>query len=179
MAAVDKSAQVEEVLARTKTESGKTLLRLTEESPVLLVFLRHFGCTFCRETIAKVAELTPELERRGVRPVFVHLGTPEVAQAHFAHYGMPEVERVHDPEARLYRDPVFGLGTSSPFGQAFRLKVMMRWLGGAAFRYGAGGLQNGAEQMPGVFFLRGPEIVRRFVHRSIADQPDYLRLAAV
>jgi hypothetical protein len=30
--------------------------------------------------------------------------------------------------------------------------------------------------MPGVFFLKGPRIVRRFIHRNIADEPDYLSL---
>ena len=55
-------------LASIRTESGATLLALVQESPVLLVFLRHFGCSFCRQAISDVAELGPELGKRGVRP---------------------------------------------------------------------------------------------------------------
>jgi hypothetical protein len=32
--------------------------------------------------------------------------------------------------------------------------------------------------MPGIFFLKGPKIVRQFVYRTIADEPDYLKLVA-
>src|ERR1700721_2645179 len=93
------SGEAEQALASISTESGVSLLELTEASPVLLVFLRHFGCSFCRKAISDVAELAPELERRGVRPVFVHLGTAEIAKAHFDYYGLSDVERVNDPEA--------------------------------------------------------------------------------
>ena len=58
-----------------RPESGASLLELVEASPVLLIFLRHFGCSFCRQAISDVADLREELARRGVRPVFVHLGT--------------------------------------------------------------------------------------------------------
>ena len=34
-----------------------SLLALVEASPVLLVFLRHFGCSFCRQAISDVADL--------------------------------------------------------------------------------------------------------------------------
>jgi len=37
------------------TQSGERLVELSEMSPVLLVFLRHAGCTFCREALADFA----------------------------------------------------------------------------------------------------------------------------
>jgi len=30
--------------------------------------------------------------------------------------------------------------------------------------------------MQGLFFLKGARIVRRFVYKTIADEPDYLKL---
>ena len=66
--------EVTEALASIHTESGVNLLELAEKSPVLLVFLRHFGCSFCRKAISDVAELREELAKREVRPVFVHRG---------------------------------------------------------------------------------------------------------
>src|ERR1700748_3615233 len=91
--------EIARVLADIRTESGVSLLALTETSPVLLVFLRHFGCSFCRQTLSDVASRRPELEARGVQPVFVHLGTPERAKPYFEYYGLADVERISDPDA--------------------------------------------------------------------------------
>src|ERR1700730_7440329 len=106
--------QIAQALASIHTESGASLLELVEASPVLLVFLRHFGCSFCRQAISDVAELRGELDKRGVRPVFVHLGTPERAKPFFDYYGIGEVERVSDPEAKVYQLPLVALPRMHP-----------------------------------------------------------------
>ena len=167
--------EVASLLASVRTESGANLLALNEESPVLLVFLRHFGCSFCRKAISDVATLRGELEARGVRPVFVHLGTPEIAKAHFDYYGMGDVERVHDPQAKLYQHPAFGLTRTNPYSHFFKPKVLAGWfVKGVAFKQGFGKIQGDGEQMPGVFVLRDGAVTSRFVHTTIADEPDYL-----
>jgi hypothetical protein len=163
-------------LASIRTESGASLLALTEESPVLLVFLRHFGCSFCRKAISDVAELRAELEKRGVRPVFVHLGPPELAKVYFDYYGLSDVERINDPGATVYRLPMFGLPRSNPVWQALNPVVWVGWLKGAIFKHGIGKIEGDGHQMPGLFYLKGATIVRRFRYRTIADEPDYLKL---
>jgi len=170
--------EVRAALSEVTTEAGTNLLALTEASPVLLIFLRHFGCAFCRQTISQIADLRGEMEQRGVRPVFVHLGTPEVAKAHFDYYGLSDVERIHDPQAQLYQHPVFGLRRVSVFSHLLHPAVVAGWLKGLIFKHEIRAIQGDGEQMPGVFFLRGPEIVREHVHRTIADQVDYLALMA-
>ncbi len=163
--------------AAIRTESGASLLALAEESPVLLVFLRHFGCPFGRKTIGDIAELEPKLKERGVRPVFVHLGSPELAKSYFDYYNVSHVERVSDPEAAVYRSPHFALGQSSKLGDLLSPKVWMGWLKGrTVFKHGIGKYEGDGTQMPGIFFLKGSTIVRRFQHRNIADEPDYLAL---
>jgi peroxiredoxin len=159
-----------------RTESGATLLELAEASPVLLVFLRHFGCSFCRQAISDVADLRGELDRRGVRPVFVHLGTPERARPFFEYYGIGDVERVSDPEATIYKRPEFALGRVHPALSLLLPKVWVGWLKGALFRHGIGKIVEDGHQMPGIFFLKGTRIVRQFRYRTIADEPDYLKL---
>lgn len=163
------------IFAGVQTESGLAVLQLLEESPVLLVFLRHFGCAFCRQAISDVSEVRERLEKLSVRPVFVHMGPPEIARVTFAHYGMEDVERLCDPTARLYA--TFGLGKKSVYSQPFDLSVLKSWfLKGTLFRHGIGRIEGDGDQMPGVFFLRKGEVVRKFVHKSVADRPDYLRL---
>ena len=170
--------QLVETLSSIRTESGASVLSLVEASPVLLVFLRHFGCSFCRKAISDVAELTPELARRGVRPVFVHLGTPEIAKAHFDYYGLSDVERVNDPGATIYRQPLFALARVNPWWHLVNPVVWRGWLKGTLFQHGIGKIQGDGHQMPGLFYLKNAKIERRFVYRTIADEPDYLKLIA-
>ena len=176
--AVEPRDEVVALLSSVRCESGANLLALTESSPVLLVFLRHFGCAFCRQSLAKVQELRGELEKLGVRPVFVHVGTPERAKPYFDYYKLSDVERVSDPEAAIYQHPVFGLGRTSPFVHFFIPKVIVGWLKGAIFTHGIGMIKEDAHQMPGVFFLKNGAIVRGFRYKTIADEPDYLKLVA-
>ena len=171
-------ADITQTLASIHTESGTSLLSLVQASPVLLIFLRHFGCSFCRQAISDIAGLRGELDARGVRPVFVRLGTPERARPYFDYYGIGDVERISDPDAAVYRDPLFALGRVHPLWHLVNPAVWAGWLKGAIFKHGIGALREDAHQMPGLFFLKGHGIVRRFRYRTIADQPDYLKLVA-
>jgi len=170
--------EVAQTLAGIRTESGASLLTLAEASPVLLVFLRHFGCSFCRQAISDIAELKGELDRRGVRPVFVHLGTQERAKPFFDYYGIGDVERVSDPEATVYQNPVFAISRIHPVLTLFQPSVWVGWLKGAIFKHGIGAIKEDGNQMQGIFFLKGPKIVREFRYKTIADEPNYLKLVA-
>jgi len=165
-------------LREFQTESGRSLLDVVDESPVLLVFLRHFSCAFCAQALDRVAQVRAQIEARGVRPVFVHLGSPQRAKPYFDYYHLSDVERISNPEATLYQLPAFGLTRTNPYLHFFNLTVWRGWLKGAMFKYGIGMIKEDAEQMPGVFLLKDRKIVRAFRHRTIADEPDYLKLAA-
>ena len=172
------SGELALALASVRTESGASLLELAEASPVLLVFLRHFGCSFCRQAISDVADLKGELDKRGVRPVFVHLGTPERAKPFFDYYGIGDVERVSDPEAAVYQLPVFALPRMHPALTLLQPSVWAGWLKGALFKHGIGAIKEDGHQMQGIFFLKGSKIVRQFRYKTIADEPNYLKLVA-
>jgi len=49
-------------------------------------------------------------------------------------------------------------------------------LKGAIFKYGIGAIKEDGHQMQGIFFLKGAKIVRQFIYKTIADEPDYLKL---
>ena len=166
------------VLETYHTESGRTLLGLVDESPVLLIFLRHFGCSFCRQTLDDVSRIREQIEGRGVRPVFVHLGTPERAKPYFDYYHLSDIERVSDPEASLYASPVFQVRRKSVFTQFLIPAVWKAWLLGAVGKHGIGMIQEDANQMPAVFYLRERAIARVYRYKTIADRPEYLKLIA-
>jgi hypothetical protein len=163
-------------LADFHTSAGPTLLERTKQQDVLLVFLRHFGCTFCREAVAEVAKSKDDIEHVGAAPIFVHM-TPDPVRADefFRRWGSPGAEHVADPDRVLYR--AFGLERGSAVA-LFGPKVWLR--GAQAFLkgYGVGGLQGDGFQMPGVFLLRDARIVAAHRHATAGDQPDYALLAA-
>jgi len=159
------------------TETGRSLLDLVDESPVLLVFLRHFSCAFCAQALDRVSQVRSQIEAEGVRPVFVHLGTPERAKPYFDYYHLSSVERISNPEATLYQLSFFALSRTNQYSHFLNPTVWKGWLKGAMFKYGIGMIKEDAEQMPGVFFLKDRKIARAFRHRTIADEPNYLKLA--
>jgi peroxiredoxin len=168
--------ELADVLREFHTETGRSLLDLVDESPVLLVFLRHFACAFCAQTLDRVSQVKEEIAAKGVRPVFVHLGSPERAKPYFDYYHLSDVERISNPDASLYQHAAFDLSRTNPYLHFLNLTVWRGWLKGAMRKYGIGMIKEDAYQMPGVFFLKERKVVRAFRHRTIADEPDYLKL---
>jgi hypothetical protein len=169
-------AELSALLGQYQTESGRSLLEVVDQSPVLLVFLRHFGCAFCRQALDQVSKIRDQIAARGAQPVFVHLGTPERAKLYFDYYNLSHVERVGNPDASLYQHPAFALTRMNPFLHFLNLNVWRGWLSGALRNYGIGMIHEDGHQMPGVFFLKDRKIVRGFRYETIADEPDYLKL---
>ena len=158
-------------------------LELPEDSPlrnlkddrVLVVLLRSFGCTFCREAMADVARVRPQLAAAGVRIAFVHGATPDEAEPFFAKYRLTDVVRVSDPTLAHYR--AFGLGRTG--AQALIDPVV--WARGAVCAIAHGfGAQPGEllRQLPGVFVVRRNAVLAEYRHQSPADRPDYVSLAS-
>lgn len=148
-------------------------LRHLQDAPALVVLLRSFGCTFCREAMADVAAVRPQLEAAGVRLAFVHGGTPAEAEPFFAKYRLSDVVRVSDPDLAHYR--AFLLGRTG----AGALVDPVVWARGAVCALSHGfGAQPAAlmRQLPGVFVIRGNQVLAEYRHRSPADRPDYLAL---
>ncbi len=168
------SAEVLKFALRSKTNAGVSLDELSRLSPVLLVFLRHAGCTFCREALADLAERKAEIEGNGTRLVLVHMGSDEHGRRFFARYGLENLPSISDPRKSLYR--AFGLPRGG-VGDLFGPKVWLRGIQAAILgRHGIGRLVGDGFQMPGVFLLFHGEIVRSYRHQSAADRPDYLQL---
>ncbi|HMX39622.1 MAG TPA: peroxiredoxin-like family protein [Saprospiraceae bacterium] len=155
--------------------SQQTLAELTEQSPVLLVFLRFFGCSFCREAISDISKRRKNLEAKGFRIVLVHMAPDaEVAEKFFKKYRLHPIEHISDPEKKFYR--AFGLSR----GTSQQLFGLMNWIRGfqASVIDGHGASFHGEDlgdgfQMPGVFTLHRGQVIRSFVHQHPYDRPDY------
>ncbi len=120
-----------------------------------------------------------QIEARGIRPVFVHLGSPERAKPYFDYYHLSDVERVSNPEGSLYASSVFQVPRKNVFTQIPRSRGLERpGCKGAVQKHGIGMIKEDANQMPAIFYLQKRAIVRAYRYRTIADQPDYLKLIA-
>jgi peroxiredoxin len=169
-----------DALAMTRTNKGRALLELSRVDPqhagLFLVFLRHAGCTFCREALHDISKQRSKIEAKGVRIVLVHM-TPDDKDAAslFGKYGLGDLQRVSDPYQSLYR--AFELNRGSP-GQLFGLKCFLRGVPAILKGHGVGRLVGDGFQMPGVFLIRDGVVARAFRHASAADRPDYCSIAA-
>lgn len=164
------------LLSAYKTQAGTTLGALSAERPLLLVFLRHFGCTFCREAVAELSEIRKAIEAKGTQMGFVHLSIEEKAQKFFEPYGLADLPRIADEEGRLYQ--AFGLVRANwrqYLNYESILRMLMAWLEGHWVGLPAGDVQR----MPGVFLIVNGEIRKAYRHKLVSDRPDYLELAAV
>ena len=169
---------VQDALSQMKTQKGESLADLVLDQPVLLVFLRHFGCIFCMEAMRDIAENKSVIESRGVKICFVHMASHEVAESYFNDYNVSGLDHVSDPDCNYYDQ--FGL-IKGNFGQLFGLQVWLRTaqlavkdLSQLRRKQIGDGLQ-----MPGVFLLHKDEILSQFVHGKASDRPDYLALTDV
>ena len=135
------------------------------------VFLRHFGCPFCKESLLQLAEHRRQLEAEGIGIVLVYMVDDKTAEAYLTEYGLNDVAQVSDPEEIFYKS--FRLKRGS-FLQLFGLKVWVRWVE-LAFRKKLFNTKPAGDvaQMPGIFLLQEGKVVKEFVHKSVADSPDY------
>ena len=162
-------------LRSMRTHGGETIAALSERQPVLLVFLRHFGCTFCREAMADLAARREEFEACGIRLVLVHMTEPSVAEKWFERYRLTGVDHVADQTCEYYG--VFEL-TKGNFHQLFGLHAWIRGFdAGVVQGHWVGTQQLGdGFQMPGVFSIHKGRVAERFVHKLASDRPDYWSL---
>ncbi len=164
-----------EILSTQMNQCGRSLAALSTDTPLLLVFLRHFGCTFCREAMSDISLRRDLIEGAGLQIGLVHMGPEDKAQAILARYGLDDVSRFADPDKTLYRAFHLSRGTAC---RLFGPKVWVRGVrAGILAGHGLGPLVGDGFQMPGVFVLYRGRVTAGFRHQSAADRPDYAAIA--
>lgn len=167
-----KSAQLSEMI----TNDGRNLLDISNKQAVLLVFLRHFGCTFCREAMDDLAKIRAELEADNIQIVLVHMSDEETAGVYLHRFNLDGIPYVTDPECKWYE--VFGL-VKGNFKQLFGLSVWMRGIDIMMREgYGIGRFIGDGFQMPGVFLVQNGSVANSFIHQLASDRPNYEELVS-
>jgi len=164
----------DEAVRTLPSQGGQTLAQLSAERPVLVVFLRHTGCAFCREALSDLQKQRSGIESRGTSIALVHMISNDEAAVFFKPYGLDNVPRFSDPDRKLYEAFDLHRGT---LWQVIGPAVIWRGMKAFFSGHGAGRIRGDVAQLPGTFVLQRGEIVEAFRNKTAADRPDYAEMA--
>lgn len=152
-------------------QSGRSLFEYSRQQPMLVVFLRHAGCTFCRETLAQLQQHRSEIEAAGVGIIVVHMDNEEMMAKLFARYQLSDLPRISDPKQELYVSAEIANGE---WKQLFNWRVMTRGFKTALIeRHGFWAASANPFRMPGAVLFKDGEIMKQYQPQDAADHPDY------
>ena len=150
--------------------SERALSTLWRGGPLVLTFLRYFGCPFCQAQVAQLRHDQLRFDHAGAHVALIGQGSPEQARA-FSGRRLVPFPLLLDPHGLAFR--AYGL-TRASLRQIFAPSVGVSFLARQLDpQTRQRGLQGGRfMQMPGTFVIDGDGIVR-FTHRSrtIAEAP--------
>lgn len=163
-----------EVLQSARTQTGESLGELSGKSPVLVVFLRHCGCTFAREALADISAQRAAITAAGTAIVVVHMQTDDEARDLFSRYGLSDVLRISDPQQTLYQ--AFEVARGSLW-QVAGPGMWWRAVGSLLKGHLIGVPNADVFQLPGAFLIHNGQIINAFRGKNSSDRPDYTQLA--
>lgn len=164
---------ITEAAAAYQLSDGRKLANASMEAPLVLVFLRHFGCTFTRQILRGLQDLELQTKQRNATLVLVHMLQSGEEVDYLGQNS--DIARIADPRCELYR--AFGLGKGG-FIELFGPQV---WWRGAVAVYkgcGIGHLAGDGLQMPGAFIFHHGKVIASQPAQSAADLPNLEALFA-
>ena len=154
---------------------GPTLGDQLKGRATLLVFLRHFGCLFCREVVKdlrKMSETAPDFPR----VLFFFNDNKGRGTTFFSEF-WPEARAVTDKKRRFY--DAFGLSRGSVISVMMDPRIWARGIEAIRKRNALGIPRGDTMTMPGVFLVEHNVIVAEYRSRYSADHPDFATFASV
>ncbi|MEP3212247.1 MAG: AhpC/TSA family protein [Luteolibacter sp.] len=162
---------IEEAAQTYSLSSGDTLFAASQKRPLVLVFLRHFGCTFTRQILRGLQDLEQQAKQHDAELILVHMLQSGQEIDYLGNHS--SVARIADPRCELYR--AFGLGKGG-FLELFGPHVWWRGLISVFKGCGVGHLAGDGLQMPGAFVFQRGKILSSQPAKTAADLPDLSEL---
>jgi hypothetical protein len=165
---------ISEAASVYQLSDGRKLDQASMEKPLVLVFLRHFGCTFTRQILRGLQDLEQQAKQHNASLVLVHMLQSGEEIDYLGQNS--DIARIADPRCELYR--AFGLGKGG-FIELFGPQVW--WRGAIAIfkGCGVGHLAGDGLQMPGAFVFHHGKVIASQPAQSAADLPNLEALFAV
>ncbi len=126
-----------------------SIVERSHKEPLLFVLVRHRGCTFCRESLAQLAQHQNSLINKGWIPIVVHMGSEESSEILKKDFGLEHVEFQSDPDRLFYQ--AFG-ARKGKFTELFGPRIWWRgFVAGVVKGHGVGALEGDGFQLGGVY----------------------------
>lgn len=140
-------SEIAPLLAAIPDGSDRSIGELSENGPVLVLFLRHLGCTFCRATLTNLSQNLSSLRPHYQAVIVVTMSHLDEMLPLRARYHLPEVLLLSDPERIFYRALSIPVGS---FSETLGWRVLRRGIfSGLLFQHGIGTVHSDPFQLPG------------------------------
>jgi peroxiredoxin len=169
--------KLEDVVLKDDDGRDVRLGELWQERPVVLAFMRHYGCVFCRDHAVKLHRARKQFDEAGVGVAVVGFGTPADAAEFRRLQGIELPLLVDDPDRPTYalagaKVATLGelLGPKVAWDAVKRTIVSRLRLGSIAVHQGK--IRHHAAQLGGVLLIAPDGSVRyAYLSEDAADQP--------
>ena len=152
------------------------LSSLWAEHPLLLAFVRHFGCTQCKVMLEELHQCLPDMQRHHISMAAITQGAVSETQEFCEEYA-PNILCLCDPQHTVYRAYGLGRGTLVQIlldPQIWRSNAQARKNGYPAHMPPQG---QDALLMSGVFIIGPDGLIRLpYYYDNIADHPPFALL---
>lgn len=160
------------LLEELKDRHGVSISDHSFAAPLLLVMLRHVGCSFCRKTLHELSQSMKHITGCGYRVGLVHMDDDSDMEEQLGLYGLQQLPRFYDPERKLYR----ALNVPrAPLRSVFKTDLWKRGLQ-ARKKYGYKWPKTDPLQLPGAFLVDQGIVVAGESTLSPDEHPDFLAL---
>jgi hypothetical protein len=157
------------------SEKKQELLERSKSKPQLIAFLRHTGCTFCKEALTDLFE-ADYLSSKSVDLHIVNMVPESDGARLLEQYKLSDAHYIADPSSSLYRSFGVNRATFSNFLAPKTFQQAMR----ATFRgkHIPGKLAGDGLQMPGIFLLEKGTISEFHLPETPGEQFELSRVCA-
>jgi hypothetical protein len=135
----------------------------------LFVFLRHQGCTFCRDTLVQLSRL--DFAPHQIELVFVTMSDENKARSFISSYGLRDFQLVSDPTRTWYKTFLLQRATWST---SFHPRIWWRAVRAIlSSRVGVGLLDGDGFQLGGFFLIQSGKVLKAHRSKDVTDLPDW------
>jgi peroxiredoxin len=153
----------------TVKEEDGTEVRLggvVDERPLVLAFVRHFGCVFCREHVKKLQAEASRIAGAGADLVVVGSGAPTFVRGFREETGF-DGRVLSDPTGKAFEAAGMHRGVLSTLNPLTAVKGILAMLRGTKY----GGVQGDNYQQGGVLVIASGRVVYEYRSRYAGDEP--------
>ncbi len=170
----DNALTLHQAMALSVDQNGRSLVELSTARPVVILALRHAGCTFCREALADLAAERAAIESAGFQIAVVTMSRGDSLAQLARRYELEGISWISDREQILYRAFELPRGT---FAQLFGPRIWRRAWQALMRGHGLGKLDGDGFQLPGILVVSRGQVLKVHRHAHAAERISPARFA--